>query len=149
MMILISHYFLQNRPVVDCDPLTNPDNGTVDTSQGTTLDQVATYSCNSGYVLVGNMTRTCQVGNCTCQVDTCQVDGVWSGTEPFCRKFKFYNLYMSIVWCLFSLFKLCIVLSQWCCNCCVISVQKSYVKMVELSILAQNVWFPHWVQWDC
>ena len=79
MMTLISHSFLQNRPVVDCGNLTNPDNGTVDTSQGTTLDQVANYSCNNGHVLVGNMTRTCQV------------DGMWSGTEPFCRKFKSFN----------------------------------------------------------
>ena len=65
--------------VVDCGELTNQVNGLVDTSQGTTLDQVANYSCNNGYLLVGNMTRTCQV------------DGMWSGTEPFCRKFN-YNL---------------------------------------------------------
>ena len=50
----------------------------MDTSQGTTLDQVANYSCNNGYLLVGNMTRTCQL------------DGMWSGTEPFCRKFQIY-----------------------------------------------------------
>ena len=65
--------------VVDCGPLTSPDNGQVDTPQGTTLNQVATYSCNNGYLLVGSMRRTCQA------------DGMWSGNEPFCRMFKFYN----------------------------------------------------------
>ena len=62
-------------PAVDCGTLTNPDNGRVDTPQGTTFNQVATYTCNSGYELVGNMTRTCQA------------DGMWSESEPFCGKF--------------------------------------------------------------
>ena len=69
-------------PAVDCGALTNPDNGRVDTPQGTTFNQVATYSCNSGYGLVGNMTRTCQA------------DGMWSGSEPICGKF----ITMVVVW---------------------------------------------------
>ena len=63
-------------PVVDCGPLRYPLNGVVDTPQGTIFHQVATYSCNDMYVLVGNKTRTCQE------------DGRWSGYEPYCGKFE-------------------------------------------------------------
>ena len=75
----------------------NPDNGRVDTPQEATFNQVATYSCNSGYELVGNMTRTCQA------------DGMWSGSEPTCGKF----ITMVVVWehinvqCIEQLFNLC------------------------------------------
>ena len=37
------------------------------------MGTVATYSCNTGYVLVGDMTRTCD------GADT------WSGTDPTCE----------------------------------------------------------------
>ena len=60
-------------PVVDCGALMNPDNGRVDTPQGTTLNRLATYSCNCGYCLVGDETRTCQA------------NGQWSGSEPTCN----------------------------------------------------------------
>jgi len=62
---------------------------------------VATYSCNNGYLLVGNMTRTCQA------------DGRWTGTDPFCRKYKFYHcltyksVYCNNKLCVFSLVALC------------------------------------------
>ena len=62
-------------PVVDCGPLSDPDNGMVETPQGTTFGQEATYTCNNMYDLVGDGTRTCQA------------DGVWSGTDPTCGKF--------------------------------------------------------------
>ena len=58
---------------VDCDSLADPVNGQVTHTAGTTLGQTATYSCNAGYNLVGNSTRTCQV------------TGVWSGSEPTCQ----------------------------------------------------------------
>ncbi len=63
---------------VDCGPLTDaPINGAVDTPSGTTFMNTATYTCNTGYALVGGtstMTRTCQ-GN-----------GMWSGTtSPTCE----------------------------------------------------------------
>ena len=58
---------------VDCGTLTNPANGQVSHTTGTTLGQTATYSCNPGYNLVGGGTRTCQ--------DT----GVWSGSAPTCQ----------------------------------------------------------------
>ena len=58
--------------VVDCGALTHPLNGRVDTSSGTTYNQVATYSCDTGYNLFGFSTRTCQTS------------GMWSSTAPVC-----------------------------------------------------------------
>ena len=59
--------------ISDCDNLTDPSNGQVTHSSRTTLGQTATYSCNTGYNLVGDSTRTCQ--------DT----GEWSGSAPTCQ----------------------------------------------------------------
>ena len=58
---------------VDCDILMDPANGQVTLTAGTTFGQNATYSCNTGYNLVGDSTRTCQA------------TGVWSGSEPTCQ----------------------------------------------------------------
>ena len=58
---------------VDCGSLTNPANGSVNHTAGTTVGQTATYSCNTGYNLVGNSTRTCQA------------TGNWSGSAPTCE----------------------------------------------------------------
>ena len=59
--------------VVDCGNLTDPDNGKVTHTAGTTFGQTATCSCNTGYNLVGNSTRTCQAS------------GNWSGSAPTCQ----------------------------------------------------------------
>ena len=56
---------------IDCGPLGHPENGRVSLS-GTTYNSVATYSCDSGYGLIGNNTRTC-LGT-----------GNWSGRKPTC-----------------------------------------------------------------
>ena len=61
--------------VVDCGVLDNPANGRIDVSQ-TSFGTTATYSCNSGFVLVGKATRTCQA------------NGKWSGVAPTCSKSK-------------------------------------------------------------
>ena len=58
--------------VVDCGNLTDPANGQVTHTSGTTFGQTATYSCNTGYNLVGDSTRTCQAA------------GEWSGSAPTC-----------------------------------------------------------------
>ena len=58
---------------VDCGDLSDPANGSVTLTTGTTLGQTATYSCNTGYGLVGDSTRTCQA------------TGNWSGSEPTCQ----------------------------------------------------------------
>ena len=58
---------------MDCGNLTDPTNGQVTHTSGTTFGQTATYSCNTGYKLVENNTRTCQT------------TGVWSGSAPTCQ----------------------------------------------------------------
>ena len=59
--------------VVNCGILSNPANGQVNHTAGTTLGQTATYSCNTGYNLVGSSTHTCQS------------TGLWSGSVPACQ----------------------------------------------------------------
>ena len=55
-----------------CAPPPDPANGRVSIT-GTIYGQTATYSCNTGYDLVGNSTRVCQA------------TGVWSGSAPTCQ----------------------------------------------------------------
>ena len=57
---------------VDCGTLTDPASGRVNHTAGTAFGQTATYSCNTGYNLVGSSTRTCQA------------IGLWSGSAPTC-----------------------------------------------------------------
>ncbi len=62
---------------IDCGPLSNPVNGTVDTSSGTAFLNVANYTCNIGYAIIGSDTRTCEE------------DGIWNSSTPTCqRKFQ-------------------------------------------------------------
>ena len=69
------HFFL----TVDiCSPLTAPTNGDVLVS-GLTLGSQAVYSCDVGYELVGIARRECSV------------DGIWSGSVPFCRREFIHN----------------------------------------------------------
>lgn len=56
---------------IDCGGLGAPTNGMVDVPS-TGFSSVATYSCDPGYLLVGDATRTCQN------------DSMWSGSEPTC-----------------------------------------------------------------
>ena len=58
---------------VDCGSLTNPANGQVDTSSGTTFGSTATYTCAIGYTLSGSQSRTCGA------------DGNWTSSEPSCN----------------------------------------------------------------
>ena len=64
---------------VDCGNLTDLANGQVDHTAGT-FGQTATYSCNTGYSLVGNRTQTCQAA------------GNWSGSAPTCQGVCVYKL---------------------------------------------------------
>ena len=57
---------------VDCGNLNDPANGQVNHTAGTTFRQTATYSCSTGYNLVGDSIRTCQA------------EGEWSGSAPTC-----------------------------------------------------------------
>lgn len=56
-----------------CTPLPNVANGQVIIT-GNTVGSFAVYACNQGFKLVGENRRTCQP------------NGAWSFTEPFCSK---------------------------------------------------------------
>ena len=58
---------------MDCGSLQDPQDGRVVLS-GTIFGSTATYNCNTGFILVGEQTRTCQAS------------GEWSGKSPFCRR---------------------------------------------------------------
>ena len=58
-------------PVVDCNSLSGIVNGRATYSE-TVFGSSATYSCDSGFLLIGDNTRVCQE------------DGQWSGEEPVC-----------------------------------------------------------------
>ena len=64
--------------VINCGLLPLPSEGQVAYTPGvvtgleTGLNAVASYSCNEGYSLVGDMIRTCQA------------NGEWDGAEPTC-----------------------------------------------------------------
>ena len=64
---------------MNCGGLTNPANGKVSHTAGTTYGQTATYSCNTDHNLVGDNTRTCQA------------TGVWSGSAPTCQCMLFFE----------------------------------------------------------
>jgi len=58
--------------VVECDQLRDIQNGRV-VLTGTTVGSRASYTCNRGYLLVGDAVRKCQA------------NGEWSGNEPVCK----------------------------------------------------------------
>src|SRR5262249_21389655 len=57
--------------IKNCGALTGPTNGSVSATV-TTYGATATYSCNSGFDVVGTATRTCGA------------DGTWSSSAPSC-----------------------------------------------------------------
>ena len=72
--------------MVNCGTLTNLTNGQVSHTAGTTFGQPATYSCNPGYNLMGNSTRTCQA------------TGEWSGSDPSCQRvFQQFDMYLKMI----------------------------------------------------
>ena len=78
---LDSLYLSITHTVILCSVLTAPDNGTIEfstTAQLLGVGTTATYSCDPGYVLVGETTRTCEDTN---GVTT----GAWSGDDPICK----------------------------------------------------------------
>ncbi len=60
--------------VIRCEDLDDISQGSV-SQGGNTPGSTTTYSCNSGYELVGDETRTCQFN-----------PREWSGDEPSCRR---------------------------------------------------------------
>ena len=69
-------YFL-----VSCPSLDNPSNGTVNCSLGDdeilSYEDTCNFTCDTGYGLTGNDTRTCQS------------DGSWSGSDAVCSRGKY------------------------------------------------------------
>ena len=57
---------------VDCSELRDPAGGSVTLTASTTFESTAAYTCNDGFILIGNLRRTCQA------------NGQWSGSEPAC-----------------------------------------------------------------
>ena len=55
-----------------------PVNGEVLSSQDMSVGTMTTYYCVSGYVLVGQVTRTCEDARG-------ETIGIWSGTTPICE----------------------------------------------------------------
>ena len=64
-----------------CGQPDSPTNGRVNTSAGTSFGDVARYSCDEGYTLIG-LNET-----------TCQDDRRWNGSVPICESelFKWDN----------------------------------------------------------
>ena len=56
---------------IDCGGLSAPSNGQISIT-ATTIGSMATYSCDLGYTLNGNISRMCQS------------DGQWSSAQPSC-----------------------------------------------------------------
>ena len=73
-----------------CETLSSPHHGEISIAPGQKsvshgLGSVATYSCDPGYALVGQSTRTCKDTN-----GGTVTTGTWSGTPPYCQgKFQF------------------------------------------------------------
>ena len=87
---------------VDCGTLTDPVNGQVNHTAGTTVGQTATYSCNTGYNLVGNSTRPCQAtGNWSESAPTCQGIVLKPDVTLFicvCTQIHVNMYYLGLVW---------------------------------------------------
>ncbi len=99
-------------PVIVCpEVMAAPVNGTLvismpSSAQPLGVGTTATYSCDPGYVLVGDVTRTCEDSS----TGSCAV-GSWSGSEvdPLCKFFlpeskgifiiTVYNSSLEHFWC--------------------------------------------------
>ena len=70
MLIHLATFFTVG---VSCGQPSIPSNGAVNTSDGTSFGDVASYSCGAGYTVNGPTERTCQA------------DRLWNATEPTCE----------------------------------------------------------------
>lgn len=64
---------IPSRSISDCGALVDPADGSVVYTSGTTYQSVATFSCVTGYTLIGDATRTCQA------------DQLWGNSDPTCN----------------------------------------------------------------
>ena len=83
MLLLSSHVIIiMPRNAGTCNSPSSPSNGRVYVNYHDVGGR-ATYSCNSGFRLVGSSTRTCLS------------DGSWSGSQPTCNCMFQYKLYFA------------------------------------------------------
>jgi len=73
---------------IQCSNLTKPSNGEIVSCNSASIGvgyegDTCSFTCNTGYELSGNDTRTCQS------------DGSWSGSEIMCERGIYYMLYCS------------------------------------------------------
>ena len=81
---MVAHTSAHTEPVT-CEVLSQPGNGMISFTPGPNslsrgLGSVATYSCDPGYALVGQTTRTCEDTN-----GGTVTTGTWSGAQPYCQ----------------------------------------------------------------
>ena len=76
-----THTHTHTHTAITCPQLEDPENGQVLLS-GDTLSSTATYICDSGYTLMGVLTRTCQS------------DGTWSDQAPLCMGIYMYTVHL-------------------------------------------------------
>ena len=82
-----SDFIFSYTVAVDCGNLANPTNGRVDLT-GTTFGSIATYTCNSGFILAnGNRIRQCGANE------------QWSGTAPNCVRKLLHNYNPNLCHC--------------------------------------------------
>ena len=74
----MSYTFMSVCAAVDCEILTDPNNGDVMFTTTTYLS-IANYTCDTGYNLVGVNQRTCTAA------------GTWSDGEPTCQSERYMN----------------------------------------------------------
>ena len=71
-------YVKLTSPIVHCSSLTTADNGLMSCSLGDdgvpSYEDTCSFTCNTGYELIGSDTRTCQS------------NGSWSGSDSLCRR---------------------------------------------------------------
>jgi len=70
----LSHVHAPLSVVIDCGPLSDPINGTVEFTISTILGSQAFYRCMEGFLLNGNGVRMCQE------------NGTWTGSDPTCER---------------------------------------------------------------
>ena len=75
--------------LVSCLSLVNPSNGAVSCSLGDdgvpSYEDTCSFTCDTGYELIGNDTRTCQS------------DGSWSGSIAMCRRGTYMVSYVCVI----------------------------------------------------
>ena len=74
------YYIIMRDILVQCPPLTNPNNGVINCSLGDdgfpSYEDTCSFTCNTDYELTGSDTRTCQS------------NGSWSSTDVMCIRGK-------------------------------------------------------------